>query len=164
MQNLAPTAEERGIALQAELGDALYIRGDQESMRQVIDNLIDNAIKYSSENGLVTVSMHEETSTDEESAGRSIARIDVQDTGIGIDPSQQARVFERFYRVDKARSRAIGGTGLGLSIVKHAVHSHQGTIVLNSRLGHGSTFTVKLPINNRFPNENSSEDHVAVPL
>lgn len=163
MTNLAPTAEERGITLRAELGEPLYIRGDQESMRQVIDNLIDNAIKYSSEDGLVTVSMHEErtvSDSDEMTDSDVMARIDIKDTGIGIDPSQQARVFERFYRVDKARSRAIGGTGLGLSIVKHAVHSHQGTIVLSSRLGHGSTFTVKLPLNDRFPNE-SGENQVS---
>ena len=101
-----------------------------------MDNLIDNAIKYTPNGGSVSVSC------------RSIADkilIDVSDTGIGIPREDLPRVFERFYRVDKARSRELGGTGLGLSIVKHLVQSLFGAIVVESRLGQGTVFTVSLP-------------------
>lgn len=104
----------------------------------MIRNLCDNAIKYNHAGGRVTV----------ETARRfSQAVLTVSDTGIGIAPEDRQRVFERFYRVDKGRSRASGGTGLGLSIVKHAVRVHGGEVRLQSALGEGTVFTVLLPEN-----------------
>jgi len=112
------------------------VLADEEALRQIFDNLIDNAIKYTPESGSVSVSCfvdHNEVS------------IEVADTGIGIPRDDLPRIFERFYRVDKARSRELGGTGLGLSIVKHLVQSIGGQIDVASRVGSGSKFTVHLP-------------------
>ena len=95
-------------------------------------NLIDNAIKYTQEEGKVTISAKEKD---------ELVQVDITDTGIGIPKKDISRLFERFYRVDKARSRELGGTGLGLSIVKHIVHAHNGEISIQSILGHGSTFS-----------------------
>jgi two-component system, OmpR family, phosphate regulon sensor histidine kinase PhoR len=116
-------------------GDTL-VRADEEAVRQILDNLIDNALKYTPEGGQVRVFCRLEPA--------SVAVI-VADTGIGIPREDLPRVFERFYRVDKARSRELGGTGLGLSIVKHLVQSIGGQIAVDSRVGMGSTFTVLFP-------------------
>ena len=118
------------------LDDDAEVLADEEAIRQIVDNLIDNAIKYTPEGGSVAVSCwgdHDEFC------------IEVADTGIGIPRDDLPRIFERFYRVDKARSRELGGTGLGLSIVKHLVQSIGGQIDVTSRLGSGSRFTVHLP-------------------
>jgi two-component system phosphate regulon sensor histidine kinase PhoR len=115
----------------------LVVTADDEAIRQVLDNLIDNAIKYTPEGGRVHVSLRR--------SDDGIAVLEVADSGIGIPRPDLPRVFERFYRVDKARSRELGGTGLGLSIVKHLVQSLGGAVAVDSRLGHGSTFTVTLP-------------------
>ncbi len=112
------------------------ILADEEAVRQIVDNLIDNAIKYTPEHGSVRVRCSVQ--------GDSIA-FEVTDTGIGIPREDLPRIFERFYRVDKARSRELGGTGLGLSIVKHLVQSIGGEIEVSSRLGSGSQFTVRFP-------------------
>jgi two-component system phosphate regulon sensor histidine kinase PhoR len=112
------------------------VLADEEAVRQIVDNLIDNAIKYTSERGTVGVYC---------SASRDKVRIEVADTGIGIPRDDLPRIFERFYRVDKARSRELGGTGLGLSIVKHLIQSIGGQIDVTSRVGSGSKFTVYLP-------------------
>ena len=109
---------------------------DEEAVRQIFDNLIDNAIKYTPDGGSVRVSCRTQ--------GGEVA-VEVADTGIGIPRDDLPRIFERFYRVDKARSRELGGTGLGLSIVKHLIQSIGGQITVNSRLGAGSKFLVKLP-------------------
>ncbi len=114
-----------------------WVRADDEALRQILDNLIDNAIKYTPEGGKVLI------------ACRSVLErvvITVTDTGIGIPRDDLPRVFERFYRVDKARSRDLGGTGLGLSIVKHLVQSLGGQVAVESRPGHGTTFRVALPL------------------
>jgi two-component system phosphate regulon sensor histidine kinase PhoR len=116
-------------------GDTLVL-ADEEAIRQILDNLIDNAIKYTPEGGSVRVRCQIQ--------GATVA-VEVADTGIGIPRDDLPRVFERFYRVDKARSRELGGTGLGLSIVKHLVQSIGGQITVDSRLGAGSRFTVHLP-------------------
>lgn len=109
---------------------------DERQLEQVIGNLLDNAVKYTPQGGAVTISSSEdETNT----------IISVSDTGIGIPQADVARIFERFYRVDKARSRQLGGTGLGLSIVKDIVEEHRGTITVQTQLGEGSTFTILLP-------------------
>jgi two-component system phosphate regulon sensor histidine kinase PhoR len=131
-------ASERGLALDAELpGGPAFVRADEESLRQIVDNLLDNACKYTPGGGRVAVRVVE-------SPGE--VALEVQDTGIGIEARDQQRVFERFYRVDKARSRELGGTGLGLSIVKHLSLALGGRVSLDSAPGRGSTFRVHLPM------------------
>jgi two-component system phosphate regulon sensor histidine kinase PhoR len=118
------------------LDQAALVLADEEAVRQIVDNLIDNAIKYTPDGGSVCVSCfgdHDE------------ACIEVADTGIGIPRNDLPRIFERFYRVDKARSRELGGTGLGLSIVKHLMQSIGGQIEVASRVGSGSKFTIHIP-------------------
>ncbi len=132
------------------------VLSDREGLREMLDNLIDNAIKYTPEGGSVTVSWHSESpqrgqvNTGSQPPAPSpqpqFVTISVHDTGIGIKPEDQKRVFERFYRVDKARSRELGGTGLGLSIVKHLAQSFGGKVGVTSEPGKGSTFIVELPL------------------
>ena len=112
-----------------DLDDESLILADEEALRQIADNLIDNAIKYTPENGSVRVSCRTQ---------KDAIAVEVTDTGIGIPRDDLPRIFERFYRVDKARSRELGGTGLGLSIVKHLVQSIGGQLEVTSRLGSGS--------------------------
>ena len=127
-----------GVGLTNELGSAaLQIRADEEGLLQILGNLVDNAIKYTPEGGNVTIRCREES-------GQAI--IEVVDTGVGIAPVHLERLFERFYRVDKARSRELGGTGLGLSIVKHLCQSMGGNITVESTPNQGSTFRVSLPL------------------
>lgn len=135
-----PVAEERGLSLTlsppAPLPD---VAGDVELLERALNNLVDNAIKYT-ERGGVTLGAVEE--------GRGVCFF-VQDTGVGIPTEEQGRIFERFYRVDKSRSREIGGTGLGLAIVKHIVRAHDGTVRVESVPGSGSTFRFVLPATSR---------------
>ena len=112
-----------------------------DHVKQLLINLIDNAIKYSNENSEVKVTMKR--------SGGNLFRIDVLDHGIGIAKEHQERVFERFYRVDKARSRKLGGTGLGLAIVKHVALLHGGKPGVVSEPGKGSDFYIQLPLENR---------------
>jgi heavy metal sensor kinase len=135
-ETMRPLAESRGVELRCETAGAAEVRGDAARLRQVLYNLLDNAIKYTPERGMVWVS-----------AGRRgrDAVVTVQDTGVGIPPEHLSRVFDRFYRVDKARSREEGGTGLGLSIARSIVTAHGGRIELTSTPGHGTTCTVTLP-------------------
>ena len=110
---------------------------DPDALRQVMDNLVDNAIKYTPNGGRITVRWDATADT---------VSFEVEDTGVGIPGGGPAtRVFERFYRVDKARSRAVGGTGLGLAIVKHLVQAMKGQVKATSRVGKGTTFKVTLP-------------------
>lgn len=109
---------------------------DEEAIQQILDNLVDNALKYTPEGGAVRVRWGREANQ---------VFLEVKDTGIGIAEAELPRIFERFYRVDKARSRELGGTGLGLSIVKHLAQAMQGSVKAESRPGGGSTFTVYLP-------------------
>jgi two-component system phosphate regulon sensor histidine kinase PhoR len=137
VRDLGPLAERRGLRLQAQLPDRpLLVRADREALQQVGGNLIDNAIKYTPEGGQVSVQVM---------AGNGRVLLEVSDTGIGLSPEDQARVFERFFRVDRARSRDLGGTGLGLSIVKNTVLNLGGDVGVRSSLGQGSTFWVALP-------------------
>jgi len=117
-------------------GDDFSIRADRNKIEQVFVNLIDNAVKYTKESGLIEILLCDQ--------GRTIDVI-VQDNGIGIPKEHRDRVFERFYRVDKARSRELGGTGLGLSIVKHIVLAHKGNIVIESEPNRGTKVSVKFP-------------------
>jgi signal transduction histidine kinase len=114
------------------------IVGDRLRLRQLFLNLIDNAIKYTPEGGKVTLALARED-------GSVVFR--VTDTGIGIPDADLPRIFDRFYRVDKARSREMGGTGLGLSIAKWIAELHRGTITVESEVLKGSVFTVRLPLN-----------------
>ena len=136
VNQLLDKAKDRGLELTFEGPEALEIAANPLQMTQVLINLIDNALNYTAE-GSVAVRLFKHDDH---------AVISVSDTGIGISSEHVGRVFERFYRVDKARSRGTGGTGLGLSIVKHIVESHGGTISLESTLNVGSTFTISLPI------------------
>ena len=129
-------AQAKDLAIVERLESGVLVRGDEQQLGLMLRNLLDNAVKYTPEGGVVSVEIFLEGSD-------AIAR--VSDTGIGIPLNAQSRVFERFYRVDKDRSRGSGGTGLGLSIVKHVVELHGGYLELKSQLGEGSTFTVRLP-------------------
>ncbi len=127
----------KGVSLSFEIEDGLPpCRANRFLMERMLINLVENSAKYTPENGSVSVRA---------SARNGAFRIEVEDDGIGIPPEHHERIFERFYRVDKNRSREIGGTGLGLSIVKHIVIQHGGTIGVRSAEGEGSTFTVELP-------------------
>lgn len=129
-------AATKQIALVDEVPD-LRVRADADRLEQVLCNLVDNAIKYGRREGNIILSARQ--------AGPQQIEVSVQDDGPGIPPEALERVFERFYRVDKARSREQGGTGLGLSIVKHIVQGHGGRVWAKSQLGHGATFYFTLP-------------------
>lgn len=135
LQSLEPVAKRQTVTLRLA-GESLQVRGVYQVLREMIYNLCDNAIKYNRSGGSVTVTVAR-------SAGR--ASVTVADTGIGIPYEDQSRVFERFYRVDKSHSRAIGGTGLGLSIVKHAAALHGAEIKLQSQPEDGTVITVLFP-------------------
>jgi two-component system phosphate regulon sensor histidine kinase PhoR len=131
-------AKAKSITLKIDIPQSLpKIKADETRLIQVMINLIDNAIKYSPEGATATISTK---------IVDNALQIDVSDTGIGISEEDLSRVFERFYRVDKARSRELGGTGLGLSIVKHIVSAHGGQVWVKSELGHGSIFSFTIPL------------------
>ncbi|EEI16142.1 sensor histidine kinase [Corynebacterium lipophiloflavum] len=132
------TADNREIELTRSPRTGIKVMGDRALLTAAVSNLVSNAINYSPNNQPVTIT--------QKVVRDSVILIRVTDRGIGIEPEDQKRVFERFYRVDKARSRATGGTGLGLAIVKHVVANHGGNIKLWSRPETGSTFTIELPI------------------
>ncbi|HOA96647.1 MAG TPA: ATP-binding protein [Acetivibrio saccincola] len=126
-------ADEKEVTLYNKVTEDIFIKGDKNRLKQMFLNLIDNGIKYNVKGGEVTVDAY----LDE---GKIVIKI--KDTGIGIDSKHFPRLFERFYRVDKGRSRDLGGTGLGLSIVKHIVNLYNGSVKVNSELGKGTEFTV----------------------
>ncbi|MGQ9509995.1 MAG: sensor histidine kinase [Thermodesulfobacteriota bacterium] len=135
--------------------ESLQIYGDPLRMRELFLNLIDNGIKYTEEGGQIRIYLQKETflSTPDtfyfnEERGAEFAKVIISDTGIGIAKEDQEKIFSRFYRVDKARSREQGGSGLGLSICKWIVEAHQGNIKVESELGKGSSFIVRLPLYN----------------
>ena len=129
---LKPVADGKNIALNV-IGDTAYVFGVRKILDEMVYNLCDNAIKYNKENGIVDIIIN--TNDDE-------VKLTVRDTGIGIPKSEQGRVFERFYRVDKSRSKSAGGTGLGLAIVKHGAMYHNAKIELESTEGKGTSVTV----------------------
>jgi two-component system phosphate regulon sensor histidine kinase PhoR len=134
-----PRAEARHQTLLLTTPDApaVEVWADEEALDQILENLLDNALKYTPEGGQIRIGWHVRDAQ---------ACIEVSDTGIGIPESDLPRIFERFYRVDKARSREMGGTGLGLSIVKHLAGAMHGTVRATSRVGEGTTFLVCLPL------------------
>jgi two-component system phosphate regulon sensor histidine kinase PhoR len=131
-------AQGRGqrLELMPPSNEPVSARADEEAVREILDNLVDNALKYTPEGGTIRLRWWADADT---------CCLEVGDTGIGIPESELPRVFERFYRVDKARSRELGGTGLGLSIVKHLAQAMQGSVRAASDVGKGTTFTVTLP-------------------
>lgn len=138
IDDLQSKADERGVTLANQVAENTVAIGDADRLQQVLFNLIDNAIKYGRPDGRVTV--------DARKREDGMIEVSVQDNGPGIPPDSVDRVFERFYRVDRARSREQGGTGLGLAIVKHIIQSHHGEVWLKSTVGSGSTFYFTLPI------------------
>lgn len=134
---LQKQAQDKGITIKIEIAeDSPDILADEARIAQVLLNLIDNAIKYNQQKGNITISAKEKN---------KFVQVDISDTGIGISDKDLPRLFERFYRVDKARSRELGGTGLGLSIVKHIISAHHGELSVQSILGQGSTFSFTIP-------------------
>jgi heavy metal sensor kinase len=131
-------AVRKGVQLKSDKNStSIELRGDDELLKRMMLNLLDNAVKYTPAGGEILVALARQNGN---------AQIVVQDTGIGIPPAEQPHVFDRFYRVDKARSRALGGAGLGLSIARWIVEAHGGTIDVTSVPGRGSKFTVELPL------------------
>ena len=131
------TADARKVDLKGPRTADVSVRADANGLRQILDNLIDNAIKYTPAGGNVEVRCRRE---------EEFALLEVSDTGIGIPAEHHDRLFERFFRVDQARSREMGGTGLGLAIVKHLAQSFDGQVDVDSEPGEGSTFRVRLPL------------------
>ena len=134
-ENLRAAAEAKGVTVTVS-GENAPVTGVRRLLYEIVYNLCDNAIKYNADGGSVDVRVGAEGGS---------ACLTVRDTGIGIPPEHQSRIFERFYRVDKSHSKASGGTGLGLSIVKHAVAYHHGTIALKSEVGKGTEIAVRFP-------------------
>jgi signal transduction histidine kinase len=138
LKRLKPLAQKKNIEILFESFRPVVAQVDEVKLTQVISNLVENAIKYNNMDGWVHVSLN---------ADHQFFYVRVEDSGIGIPKDSQGKVFERFYRVDKARSRETGGTGLGLSIVKNIILMHHGTIKLYSEEGMGTTFTFRIPLN-----------------
>lgn len=130
------SAERTGTTIASDVQPGVWVKGEGSQLGNLARNLLENAIRYTPDGGNVAVALRREE-------GRAV--LTVADDGIGIPLEAQSRVFERFYRVDRARTRDTGGTGLGLAIVKHIVELHGGTVSVESELGTGSTFTVRLP-------------------
>ena len=136
LQIVRKKVEEKDMRIDLHMPGRLIVPADHDRLVQVMVNLLNNAIAYSQEETTVTVTV--------EKVAEHV-RIAVRDQGIGIMPSELPRLFERFYRVDRARSRESGGTGLGLAIVKHIVEAHGGTVTVDSDVGVGTTFDIRLP-------------------
>ena len=138
LKRLRPIADKRDIELTFETIREVSADVDETKLSLAINNLIENAIKYNKDGGFVKVSID---------ADHKFFYIQVKDSGDGIAPEYQDLIFERFYRIDKARSRQTGGTGLGLAITRNVVHLHDGIIKVSSKEGEGTTFTVRIPLN-----------------
>jgi two-component system phosphate regulon sensor histidine kinase PhoR len=136
VERVEPEAAEKAMTVDTDIAPEVWVRGDAQQLGVLVRNLLENAVRYTPEGGTLAIEVLED---------RADAVIRVTDDGVGIPLEAQARLFERFYRVDRARSRDRGGTGLGLAIVKHVTELHQGTVEVESELGRGSTFTVRIP-------------------
>jgi sensory box histidine kinase vicK len=146
LKRLRPIAAAKKVEIIYETIREVVAEVDETKLSLAITNLVENAIKYNTEGGSVKVSLD---------ADHKFFYIKVSDTGIGIPEAEYESIFERFYRVDKARSRSTGGTGLGLSITKNIILKHKGIIKLSSKEEEGSTFTIRIPLN--YIVENRSE-------
>ncbi len=142
-------AEDKGITISSKAPRSVFIEGDRARLKQVVVNLLDNAIKYTPDGGKIQLSVV---------AGEGKAVLEVEDNGIGIPAEARPHIFERFFRVDKARSREMGGAGLGLSIVKSICTAHGGRVDFQSTEGAGSRFTVELPLSNSKPGKSETSD------
>jgi two-component system phosphate regulon sensor histidine kinase PhoR len=138
---LRPAAEAKGHTLTVETTGECVVTGDGVALRTLIRNLLENAIRYTEPGGHIVLRVRAEATGEQDGVALSVT-----DDGVGIPSADQERIFERFYRVDKARSRETGGTGLGLSIVRHVAERHGGRVAVESTVGVGSTFTVWLPV------------------
>ena len=137
VQSLQINAQSRTVDLRLAAPEApIYIKGNKSLLEELLYNLCDNAIRYNQPQGSVTVTLHPE---------QGGTALQVADTGIGIPEKYRERIFERFFRVDKSRSKETGGTGLGLAIVKHIAQVHDATMELDSVEGQGTTITVHFP-------------------
>jgi two-component system phosphate regulon sensor histidine kinase PhoR len=143
---LETNAAARNIVLTNEIAREATVFADARRLEQMLTNLVDNAIKFNRENGAVTIRFEGAPATGTGDETSASARILVEDTGEGIPAHHLARLFERFYRVDRARSQDMGGTGLGLAIVKHLARAHDGEITVTSEVGTGTTFAIELPV------------------
>ena len=137
VRNMQPVAEKKHIEIQDNVPEGIVCHGDEQKIKQLILILVDNAVKYTPENGCIKVSA--------QILKNKKIRFSVADNGIGLNEEDKVKIFERFYRVDKARSRAMGGSGLGLAIAKDIIDGHKGFIYVESQLGKGTTFAVELP-------------------
>jgi two-component system phosphate regulon sensor histidine kinase PhoR len=146
--SLSTQASEQAVILNNLVPHDAKVFADARRLEQMLTNLVENAIKFNRENGTVTIRYEMDTNADSTSGAVNGQRsaVIVEDTGEGIPAQHLERLFERFYRVDRARSREMGGTGLGLAIVKHLARAHGGEVSVTSELGKGSTFTIELPV------------------
>jgi signal transduction histidine kinase len=149
LEQIEPAAETKEMEIEEVITEDVWIKGDEEQLGMLIQNLLENAIRYTPSAGTVRLEVFRD-------GGH--ATVAVTDTGIGIPTEAHSRVFERFYRVDRARSRDRGGTGLGLAIVKHVAELHGGRVEVQSEIGAGSTFSAHLPA---LPEESPSIENVA---
>jgi two-component system phosphate regulon sensor histidine kinase PhoR len=145
--SLAAKASAQGILVSNVVNPEAVVYADARRLEQMLTNLVENAIKFNRENGTVTISYEEDAEVEatQSPIARRRSKIMVQDSGEGIPAQHLERLFERFYRADRARSREMGGTGLGLAIVKHLARAHGGEVSVKSELGKGSIFTIELP-------------------
>jgi signal transduction histidine kinase len=137
VDQMKPLAEDRAVRLEMDAAGRVVARGNEPRLRQLVLNLLDNAIKYTPAGGHIRVAVSREDDA---------ALLTISDTGIGIPPGDLPRVFERFYRVDRARSKTVEGVGLGLSIAKWIVDAHGGEIKVESAPGQGTTFRIQFPL------------------
>jgi heavy metal sensor kinase len=140
--NVEALAADKGIKFTIDAQESLVVSGDKVKLRQLFINILENAVRYTPTGGNISVSLLKKDSN---------AITSISDTGIGIPPEHLPHIFERFYRVDKARSRADGGVGLGLAIAKYIAESHKGKITVESEVGKGTNFTVTIPLKNTEP-------------
>jgi two-component system phosphate regulon sensor histidine kinase PhoR len=155
ISSLATKLESQGVSVINAVGTEATVFADARRLEQMLTNLVENAIKFNRENGKVTISFEGGNRGSSPRISKGVAtpaiqipardKIIVEDTGEGIPAQHLERLFERFYRVDRARSRDMGGTGLGLAIVKHLARAHGGEVTVASELGKGSIFTIELP-------------------
>jgi len=144
--NIEVLAQDKEIKFAVDAKEELTVNGDKVKLRQLFINILENAVRYTPADGLISVSLVKQESN---------AVVSISDTGIGIPPEHLPHIFERFYRVDKARARADGGVGLGLAIAKIIAESHKGTITVASEVGKGTTFTISLPLKDAEPSMKS---------
>jgi two-component system phosphate regulon sensor histidine kinase PhoR len=144
VDSMRPMVDKKNIRVEfSPAPDDIDVFCDSEAVHQILSNLLDNALKYTPEGGTIKVTADLIAAGQ---GGTELVKLTVQDTGVGIPKEELPRLFERFYRVDKARSRELGGTGLGLAIVKHLVRAQGGDVFVDSEPGKGSAFSFTLPV------------------